>query len=68
MTISPISNQTGNQQADASQAIIRAIESIRYGSVEITIHDGQIAQIGCQKKSGLNGNGAISTLVWSYVD
>lgn len=66
--ISPISNQAGNQRADFSQAIFRAIDGIRYGAVEITIHDGQIVQIECREKSGLSGNEAISALVRSYAD
>lgn len=31
--------------AEVSKEIINAIEAIRFGSVEITVHDGRITQI-----------------------
>jgi hypothetical protein len=39
----------------AEQQILRAISSIDYGSVEITIHDGRIVQIECREKIRLGG-------------
>lgn len=32
------------------QEILRAIESVRYGSVEITVHEGRITQIEKREK------------------
>jgi hypothetical protein len=34
----------------AEAAILKAVRSIRYGSVEIIIHDSRIVQIECKKK------------------
>jgi hypothetical protein len=31
-------------------AILEAIRSLRYGSVEITVHDSRVVQIECRKK------------------
>ena len=39
-----------NNAESAEAAILKAIRSIRYGSVEITIHDSRIVQIECKKK------------------
>lgn len=38
------------------QEILRAIASIDYGSVEVTIHDGRIVQIECREKIRLGGS------------
>ena len=34
----------------AEAAILDAIRSLQYGSVEITIHDSRVVQIECKKK------------------
>lgn len=34
----------------AEQAILRAVREIRYGSVEITVHDARIVQIERREK------------------
>jgi hypothetical protein len=36
--------------APAAAAILEAIGSLQYGSVEITIHDSRVVQIECKKK------------------
>lgn len=50
-------NKAVDGQADSSpeQEILRAIASIEYGSVEVTIHDGRIVQIECREKIRLGG-------------
>lgn len=40
--------------ADARQsvetAILEAVRSLRYGSVEVVVHDSRVVQIECKKK------------------
>jgi hypothetical protein len=43
-------NYLENEPESAESAILKAISSIRYGSVEVTIHDSRIVQIECRKK------------------
>ena len=38
-----------------TQEILRAIAGIRYGSVEVTIHEGRVVQIECREKIRLGG-------------
>ena len=38
------------------QEILRAVASIRFGSVEVTIHDGRVVQIECREKIRLGGD------------
>ncbi len=48
-----ISAKTNSSQAvtqEILQEIVNAIESLRFGSVEITIHDGKITQIERREK------------------
>ena len=35
---------------DHEEAILRAVREVRYGSVEVTIHDGRIVQIERKEK------------------
>jgi hypothetical protein len=44
-------------QAQTSQKILEALQGIRFGAVEITIHDGRIVQIERKEKLRLNGDG-----------
>ncbi len=39
-----------NNAASAEAAILKAVRSIRYGSVEVIIHNSRIVQIECKKK------------------
>jgi hypothetical protein len=41
--------------ADLEQQILRAIKAVRYGSVEIIIHDSQVVQIERKEKIRLTG-------------
>ena len=45
----------GETGQSPEQEILRAIASIEYGSVEVTIHDGRIVQIECREKIRLGG-------------
>lgn len=45
----------GETGMSLEQEILRAIASIEYGSVEVTIHDGRIVQIECREKIRLGG-------------
>jgi hypothetical protein len=42
--------------AALEQEILRAIGSIQYGSVEVTIHEGRVVQIECREKIRLGGD------------
>jgi hypothetical protein len=48
------SNQSGNRNAEMTPDILheitRAIESLRFGSVEITVHEGRVTQIERREK------------------
>jgi hypothetical protein len=35
---------------DHEEAVLRAVREVRYGSVEVTIHDGRIVQIERKEK------------------
>jgi hypothetical protein len=45
--------ESDSEKAEA--AILKAIRSIRYGSVEVIIHDSRIVQIECKKKIRVQG-------------
>jgi hypothetical protein len=47
--------QRGNLSPDTEQEILRAVRDVRYGSVEITIHDSKVVQIERKEKIRLNG-------------
>ncbi|MDR2220151.1 MAG: YezD family protein [Methylobacillus sp.] len=38
------------QQAPLTQEILRAIDSLRFGSIEITVHEGRVTQIEKREK------------------
>jgi len=40
----------GERAESAESAILNAVRGIRYGSVEITIHDSRVVLIECKKK------------------
>jgi hypothetical protein len=42
-------SSTINHQS-ISQEILRAIEALQYGSIEITVHDGRVTQIEKREK------------------
>jgi Uncharacterized small protein len=40
------------------EQILRALQEIRYGSIEITIHNSRIVQIECREKLRINDDGS----------
>lgn len=46
-----------NASADAREKVLQALKGIRYGSVEIVIHDSRIVQIERKEKMRLEGEG-----------
>jgi hypothetical protein len=49
--------------AGPEQEILRAIASIQYGSVEVTIHEGRIVQIECREKTRWSADAPRKTAV-----
>lgn len=46
----------GSDEASILQEIQTALRNLRFGSVEITVHNGQIVQIEHKEKIRLQGN------------
>ena len=46
----PEKNALRNLRSEVEQYIIEAVQSIRYGAVEIVIHDGNVVQIERREK------------------
>ena len=47
--------QSASEDSVLAQEVLRAIAGIRYGSVEVTIHEGRVVQIECREKIRLGG-------------
>jgi len=54
---SPSRAPQASPEALPEREILEAIAGIRYGSVEITIHEGRVVQIECREKIRLGGDG-----------
>jgi hypothetical protein len=53
----PGEGQTGHSiNGDVTAAVLDAIRSVRYGSVEIVIHDGRVVGIERREKVRIEGN------------
>jgi hypothetical protein len=39
-------------------AILEAVKSLQYGSVEVTVHDSRVVQVECTRKIRFGSNGA----------
>jgi hypothetical protein len=53
---------TGDEvSANVLSELLQAIQSLRYGSVEITVHDGRITQIEKREKVRFSENKPTST-------
>jgi hypothetical protein len=50
----------GNEPSGMEREVLEAIRAIKYGSIEITLHDGQIVQIERREKIRIK-NGAVGT-------
>ena len=48
----PVSPERADREAEAEahQAILRALHSIRFGSLEVTVHDSRVVQIERREK------------------
>lgn len=49
-----VNTQDRDRSQDLAQEIIHAIKTIRYGSIEITIHDSKVVQIERREKIRLD--------------
>jgi hypothetical protein len=47
MSITPVDN---NDSSAWERAVRRAVESLRYGSVEVQVHDGRVVQVETREK------------------
>ena len=45
-----MSQTNGSQQPALVQEILRAVESVKFGSIEITVHEGRVTQIEKREK------------------
>ncbi|MFO7580613.1 YezD family protein [Nitrosomonas halophila] len=50
MTIGIAPTKRKQTPVEIEQQIFRAIQQIKYGSVEIVIHEGKVVQIECREK------------------
>lgn len=50
MTIGIAPTKQKQTPVEIEQEIFRAIQHIKYGSVEIVIHEGKVVQIECREK------------------
>jgi hypothetical protein len=48
---------SADQERDIDRKILDAVRSIRYGSVEITIHNSTVVQIERKEKAGFDASG-----------
>lgn len=53
-----VKESTKRVSVDVAQEILRAVDGIEYGSVEIVIHDGKVVQIECREKIRVNQGGS----------
>ncbi len=53
-----VKENTRRVSTDVAQEILRAVDGIEYGSVEIVIHDGKVVQIECREKIRVNQSGS----------
>jgi hypothetical protein len=53
-----VSITPGERAPDIEQQILRAVKDVRYGSVEITIHDAKVVQIERKEKIRFEREGA----------
>jgi hypothetical protein len=45
-----MSQANGSQKPALVQEILRAVESVKFGSIEITVHEGRVTQIEKREK------------------
>lgn len=49
-------NTTKHVPIEVAKEVLRAVASIKYGSVEVVIHEGKVVQIECREKIRVNQN------------
>jgi len=49
--------QPANSRSEAEHQLLHAVKGVRYGSVEITIHDSRIVQIERKEKVRFDSDG-----------
>jgi hypothetical protein len=54
MTFDSSSAQGGDESHPVAQSIMAALAGLKFGSVEITVHEGRIVQIERREKQRLN--------------
>ncbi|MFN5745637.1 MAG: YezD family protein [Methylococcaceae bacterium] len=54
MTLDLSSAQSGDERHPVAQSIMAALAGLKFGSVEITVHEGRIVQIERREKQRLN--------------
>ncbi len=53
----PLRNLEGQDEASILREIQNALNGLKFGSVEITVHNGQVVQIERKEKFRLQSNG-----------
>jgi hypothetical protein len=48
--------RSAQRAGEADQAVLRALRSLRYGSLEVTVHDSRVVQIERREKIRFNGD------------
>ena len=57
------SNQEATVTAEAWLAIVREkVEAMRFGSVQIVVHEGRVTQVESTEKTRLPDNGAVTSV------
>lgn len=54
MSYSPLHKEEKQKPSEVLEEILRAIEQVRFGSIEITVHEGRVTQIERREKIRFN--------------
>jgi hypothetical protein len=54
MSYSPLQKEEKQKFGEVIEEILRAIEQVRFGSIEITVHEGRVTQIERREKIRFN--------------
>jgi hypothetical protein len=50
MIYEPKNERNGKLEANREQLVLEALKKIKFGSVEVIVHEGQVVQIECKEK------------------
>jgi hypothetical protein len=50
MIYEPKNERNGKLEATREQLVLEALKKIKFGSVEVIVHEGQVVQIECKEK------------------